>query len=216
MRLAALAIVVLICPAAGAQSRWVSLTQHGTPALEADSASSRRHDDHLDVWIKQIYSKPQNIATASKATVVYQKARGKWSIDCTNRRYRVSHVVYHAPDGHIVDTIDSDEDSISWQEPIPETVGEIVVDSVCASNAVFDGSYSTALAAYRDRMKQIDSTRAAACDAEQPSAIVANCRRLAAIKGTTSQASSERWVLRSQLDSRLELAWPAFPSKRSP
>ena len=139
MRLSALAIVVLICPAAGAQSRWVSLTQHGTPALEADSASSRRHDDHIDVWIRQAYSRPQNLATLSKSAVVYQKALGKWSIDCTNRRYRVSHIVYHAPDGHVIDTVDSDEDSISWQDPAPETVGEIAVDSVVRATQSLTG-----------------------------------------------------------------------------
>jgi hypothetical protein len=211
MRFLVSALLVLAPAVTGAQTSWIPLARVGTPTIEGDTASSRPHDGHLDVWIRQGYSTPQRLGTLSKSTVVYQKSLGKWSIDCGRRRYRVSHVVYHAADDRVVADFDGAEERIAWQEPERETIGEIVVDSVCASPSLFDGSYTAALTAYYDRMQQIDSIRAAACAAEQPSTIVTNCRRLADVKGTTTQSASERWALRSQIDAQLEIAWPAFP-----
>jgi hypothetical protein len=207
--------LVLVADVATAQARWVTLVGLGNPRIDADSTTSRRHEGHLDVWVRDRYSTPRNLTPQATTKHLYVETVERWAIDCAARRYQVSAAVYHSASGEVVQSTNDGEAAASWSEPIPETVGEIAVDSVCAKEGLFDGSYAQALSAYRSRWVLIDSQRVLECQAADRPGISAPCRNLKSLKGTGAQVERERWRLKSVIDSLIGNTWPDLPSTRS-
>lgn len=212
--LTSLAAITMLSPAvAHAQSRWVTLARGGSPVIEGDSSSSRRHETHIDIWIRLAYSKPRDLAPAAKNRLLYTNSVERWSVDCNERRYRSFHSVYHNSAGDVVYSTDDEEDAAAWKVVVPETIGEAAVDSVCANDSVFDGTYGKELRAYLERSAQNDSARAAACREKSTPAVIPLCARLRAIRGDSSASLVQRYRLEIQIDSILGSPspgrWPA-------
>lgn len=196
---------------AAGQGRWVTLA-HGDPTLRADSTTSRRHGDHLDIWIQQSFSEPHNLTPTGKTKLLYTDAVGRWAINCNTRVFQSIEDVYHSARGDVIYSNSQTEADDRWEGPVPETIGEAVVDSVCAKEGLFDGSYAQALQAYRDRWSLLDSARRLECRAADNTAILAPCAKLSRLKGASAATESERWRLRWQIDSTLGNTWPDSPA----
>jgi len=199
---------------ARAQSRWVLLAI-GEPRMEADSSSSRRHEDHLDVWIRETFTKPQDLTPTAPKRLLYKNSIDHWAIDCARRRYQIIQSVYHSAEGQSVHSFEGSESTEGWKAVIPETIGEAAVDSVCANDALFDGTFSRAAAAYADRWRLIDSARTLACAANDPAEVVPMCRALRALRSDSPKAQTDRWALRWKVDSILGNTWPEPPTRKA-
>jgi hypothetical protein len=171
--------------------------------------------DHLDLWIRETFPTLQNLTPTSEKKLLYKSTIGRWSVDCADRRYRVLQGIYYSATGLVVHSYEQTEQESTWSTVIPESVGEAVVDSVCAADRLYDGSYTKELAAYEARWKFIDSAAVLECRAGGRPEIVAPCKRLIAIKGQTVKEQDERWRLVSAIDSDLVNDWPLMPAKRS-
>jgi len=207
--------LVLFSMRAEAQSRWVTLVSGTNPRTDGDSSTSRVHEGHLDVWIRNRFTSARNLTPQAKTKLLYTESVERWAVDCGRRRFQVGEAVYHSANGEVVSSTNDGESEGSWSEPVPETVGEATTDSVCAKEGLFDGTYAQALLVHRQRWALIDSQRVLECQAADRPGLSVPCKRLGTLRGTSSQVQQERWRLKWVIDSIVGNQWPDLPSMRS-
>jgi hypothetical protein len=215
LRTVVLVPLLLFASRSESQSRWVTLVSGTSPRTDGDSSTSRVHESHLDVWIRNRFTPARNLTPQAKTKLLYMEAVERWAVDCSARRFQISEAIYHAANGDVVSSTQDGETEGNWREPVPETIGEVTVDSVCAKEGLFDGTYAQALLVYRQRWTLIDSQRVLECQAADRPGISVPCKRLGALRGTSSQVQQERWRLKWVIDSIVGNAWPDLPTTRS-
>jgi hypothetical protein len=115
--------------AGGAPGRYHPLYMADSTWAALDTERIARHDDGtLSVWISWDYIPTRQFSfLPSPADHMMQRQ----DVDCAERRMRPRIATYYAPDGAVLKTYEGEADR-PWTPVVPATIGEAVLDEVCA------------------------------------------------------------------------------------
>lgn len=120
-----------ISPAYGqkAVSRWVVLYSMNGQTLSADTASIRLEGRNVRIWTRMDYDVPREGDGQT-----YSRAVNSWEVDCAAMRIRQRSGAIYDSSGRLLDS-DADDPDSQWENPIPESNGEVITREVCAAFA---------------------------------------------------------------------------------
>lgn len=135
-KLAALAVLIValaVAPASGVAqaplaskklNRWLPIYESRTLVVDLDFTRFEARTQHNYVaWTRWDYSEPQRNPGSRTA---YTRVIERLEFDCKDFRYRILSASFYVA-GQVV----ASEDSGSWSEPLPDTIGEDVAIAVC-------------------------------------------------------------------------------------
>jgi len=128
LRLRFLTVALLTPFVAHAQSsRWVPMNDTTQkPALWLDSKTIVREPSGYRAWVKR--SGDSDTTALGKR---YTVALTHYIVNCKTKQYGFLGTTYLDSQGNVVNTWTNSQNIYSLQDPIPESVGEYVVSSVC-------------------------------------------------------------------------------------
>jgi len=80
-------------------------------------------------WFHFTYGKEKTVRGISGDEAKYLSAKVFVLFDCDSRRSSEERQIYYAGNG---DVVWSDDRSLGWREPVPDSVGESMFDAACA------------------------------------------------------------------------------------
>ena len=113
----------------GSPGRYYPLYMADSTWAALDTESIARQDDGtLSVWISWDYVPVRRFSfLPAPADHMMQQQ----DVDCAARRMRPRVATYYAPDGAVLRTYEGEADA-PWKPVVPATIGEAVLDGVCA------------------------------------------------------------------------------------
>lgn len=119
-------VASLVPAIAGAQNRWLQVSQTRQWLVELDAATVKRTEDSTYVvWVRSSYADPQVLGDKAFVRTLVQH-----EIDCPGRRWRERALFFYDTAGNVIYSWDAPSDQ-PWKMPAPESVGETVVVGGC-------------------------------------------------------------------------------------
>jgi hypothetical protein len=81
----------------------------------------------IKIWTKR-YEKTSKIKNTVYKNV---KVLMLQQFDCKNKKHKILSVVYYNSAGKVIETASYDEYVYGWDDVVPETMGEIILNKVC-------------------------------------------------------------------------------------
>jgi len=79
------------------------------------------------VWIRSERITDDTLNDGTK----YRKSLTRYAIECTSGKFDTLEAVYYDSDGNAVKSVDLNDFPLRLKSPVPDSVGEVIVESVC-------------------------------------------------------------------------------------
>ncbi|HEY5780336.1 MAG TPA: surface-adhesin E family protein [Lysobacter sp.] len=108
------------------KSRWQVLFSNDEESWSVDTETLKRTGQTANAWTRIFYTKPQELGKSKGVMSV----RGQSDYNCSGRETRLTYVILYGAKGEVLET-----KSFPYLGPetvIPDTIGEVVYDQICA------------------------------------------------------------------------------------
>jgi hypothetical protein len=130
-------VLLLGLPISGMAATWVSVAGNDDVEVFVDTDSIRKNGNRVKTWLKFQWVKSQNVP-GSYPTKLYRSERQLQVSDCRDRTLAIAQGVFYGDmDGtNAVGSYTNSENSWSFSEAAPETIGETLINFACKSSGV--------------------------------------------------------------------------------
>lgn len=96
-----------------------------------DTATVRQDAGTRTAWVRFVYGKPQHrSARGSVPAYTYTEFTAKYVVDCSNGKLKTLDLIFYEASGSVARSF-SEDGYETFEEPVPESIGESIVKGVC-------------------------------------------------------------------------------------